>query len=97
MIAGVSMLALAAAACSSSSSSTGSSGSNLSAAWEAAPFGRLLFYLVLSGLMIPFIVPNLASALGCFLYRQFFLRTAPGARRGGLDRRRAGMAHLLPR
>jgi ABC-type glycerol-3-phosphate transport system permease component len=106
--------------------------SNLSAAWEAAPFGRffintavfsvvttagqvltgmlagyafamfdfpakrLLFYLVLSGLMIPFtvvlvpvvqlladvgwvntyqglIVPNLASALGCFLYRQFFL------------------------
>jgi len=106
--------------------------SNLSAAWQAAPFGRffvntavfsvlttagqiatgmlagyafamfdfpakrLLFYLVLSGLMIPFtvvlvpvvqlladvgwvnsyqglIVPNLASALGCFLYRQFFL------------------------
>jgi ABC-type glycerol-3-phosphate transport system permease component len=106
--------------------------SNLSAAWEAAPFGRffintaifsvvttagqiltgmlagyafamfdfpakrVLFYLVLSGLMIPFtvvlvpvvqlladvgwvntyqglIVPNLASALGCFLYRQFFL------------------------
>jgi ABC-type glycerol-3-phosphate transport system permease component len=106
--------------------------SNLSAAWDAAPFGRffintavfsvvttagqivtgmlagyafamfdfpakrVLFYLVLSGLMIPFtvvlvpvvqlladvgwvntyqglIVPNLASALGCFLYRQFFL------------------------
>ena len=106
--------------------------SNLSAAWNAAPFGRffintaifsvvttagqiatgmlagyafamfdfpakrILFYLVLSGLMIPFtvvlvpvvqlladvhwvntyqglIVPNLASALGCFLYRQFFL------------------------
>jgi ABC-type glycerol-3-phosphate transport system permease component len=56
----------------------------------------VLFYVVLSGLMIPFtvvlvpvvqlladvhwvntyqglIVPNLASALGCFLYRQFFL------------------------
>jgi ABC-type glycerol-3-phosphate transport system permease component len=106
--------------------------SNLSAAWDTAPFGRffintaifsvlttagqvatgllagyafamfdfplkrVLFYLVLSGLMIPFtvvlvpvvqlladvgwvntwpglIVPNLASALGCFLYRQFFL------------------------
>jgi ABC-type glycerol-3-phosphate transport system permease component len=106
--------------------------SNLSAAWNTAPFGRffintatfsvittagqvatgmlagyafamfdfplkrVLFYLVLSGLMIPFtvvlvpvvqlladvgwvntwpglIVPNLASALGCFLYRQFFL------------------------
>ena len=62
------------------------------------PFRRTLFYLVLSGLMIPFtvvlvpvvqlladvgwintyqglIVPNLASALGCFLYRQFFLST----------------------
>jgi ABC-type glycerol-3-phosphate transport system permease component len=60
------------------------------------PFKRVLFYVVLSGLMIPFtvvlvpvvqlladvnwvntyqglIVPNLASALGCFLYRQFFL------------------------
>jgi len=60
------------------------------------PAKRVLFYLVLSGLMIPFtvvlvpvvqllgdvgwvntyqglIVPNLASALGCFLYRQFFL------------------------
>ncbi|HEY1624532.1 MAG TPA: carbohydrate ABC transporter permease [Streptosporangiaceae bacterium] len=60
------------------------------------PFKRILFYVVLSGLMIPFtvvivpvvqlladvhwintyqglIVPNLASALGCFLYRQFFL------------------------
>src|ERR1700677_2763553 len=60
------------------------------------PGKRWLFYLVLSGLMIPFtvvlvpvvqlladagwvntyqglIVPNLASALGCFLYRQFFL------------------------
>lgn len=60
------------------------------------PGKRVLFYLVLSGLMIPFtvvlvpvvqlladvgwvntyqglIVPNLASALGCFLYRQFFL------------------------
>ena len=60
------------------------------------PFKRLLFYLVLSGLMIPFtvvlvpvvqlladfhwidtyqglIVPNIASALGCFLFRQFFL------------------------
>jgi len=60
------------------------------------PAKRLLFYLVLCGLMIPFtvvivqvvqlladvhwvntwqglIVPNLASALGCFLYRQFFL------------------------
>jgi ABC-type glycerol-3-phosphate transport system permease component len=108
--------------------------SNLSAAWDAAPFGRfffntaifsvattvgqiatgmlagyafamfdfpakrVLFYLVLSGLMIPFtvvlvpvvqlladvgwvntyqglIVPNLASALGCFLFRQFFLGT----------------------
>jgi ABC-type glycerol-3-phosphate transport system permease component len=59
------------------------------------PFKRVLFYLVLSGLMIPFtvvlvpvvqeladvgwintwqglIVPNLASALGCFLFRQFF-------------------------
>ena len=108
--------------------------SNLSKAWESAPFGRffvntalfsvlttvgqiatgmlagyafamfdfpakrILFYLVLSGLMIPFtvvlvpvvqlladvgwvnnyqglIVPNLASALGCFLFRQFFLGT----------------------
>jgi len=60
------------------------------------PAKRILFYLVLAGLMIPFsvvlvpvvqlladvgwintyqglIVPNLASALGCFLYRQFFL------------------------
>lgn len=60
------------------------------------PGKRVLFYLVLSGLMIPFtvvlvpvvqlladvgwvntyqglIVPNLASALGAFLYRQFFL------------------------
>jgi ABC-type glycerol-3-phosphate transport system permease component len=60
------------------------------------PFKRVLFYVVLSGLMIPFtvvivpvvqlladvhwvntyqglIVPNIASALGCFLYRQFFL------------------------
>ena len=60
------------------------------------PGRRVLFYAVLSGLMIPFtvvlvpvvqiladfgwidtyrglIVPNLASALGCFLYRQFFL------------------------
>jgi len=60
------------------------------------PAKRVLFYLVLSGLMIPFtvvlvpvvqllgdvhwvntyqglIVPNLASALGCFLFRQFFL------------------------
>ncbi|RLV48526.1 carbohydrate ABC transporter permease [Nocardioides mangrovicus] len=63
------------------------------------PGKRVLFYLVLSGLMIPFtvvllpvvdllahlhwvdtyqglIVPNLASALGAFLFRQFFL-TAP--------------------
>ncbi len=106
--------------------------SNISAAWDAAPFGRFfvntaifsiattvgqiitgmlagyafamyefplkrtLFVLVLSGLMIPFtvvlvpvvqllgnfgwldtyqglIVPNLASALGAFLFRQFFL------------------------
>jgi ABC-type glycerol-3-phosphate transport system permease component len=60
------------------------------------PLRRLLFYVVLAGLMIPFtvvlvpvvqilgdlhwidtyqglIVPNLASALGCFLFRQFFL------------------------
>lgn len=60
------------------------------------PLKRVLFYLVLSGLMIPFtvvlvpvvqlladfgwvdtyqglIVPNIASALGCFLFRQFFL------------------------
>lgn len=60
------------------------------------PGRRLLFYGVLSGLMVPFtvvmvpvvqlladfgwvdtyqglIVPNIASALGCFLYRQFFL------------------------
>ena len=60
------------------------------------PAKRVLFYLVLSGLMIPFtvvlvpvvqlladvgwvntyqglIVPNLASALGAFLFRQFFL------------------------
>jgi multiple sugar transport system permease protein len=60
------------------------------------PAKRILFYLVLSGLMIPFtvvlvpvvqlladvgwvntyqglIVPNLASALGAFLFRQFFL------------------------
>jgi ABC-type glycerol-3-phosphate transport system permease component len=60
------------------------------------PLKRVLFYVVLSGLMIPFtvvlvpvvqlladvhwvdtyqglIVPNLASALGCFLFRQFFL------------------------
>jgi ABC-type glycerol-3-phosphate transport system permease component len=60
------------------------------------PGKRAAFYLVLSGLMIPFtvvivpvvqmladfgwvntwpglLVPNLASALGCFLFRQFFL------------------------
>lgn len=60
------------------------------------PGRQILFYGVLSGLMIPFtvvlvpvvqlladfgwidtyqglIVPNIASALGCFLYRQFFL------------------------
>src|ERR1700677_2579781 len=60
------------------------------------PGKRWLFYVVLSGLMIPFtvvlvpvvqlladahwvntwpglLVPNLASSLGCFLYRQFFL------------------------
>lgn len=60
------------------------------------PAKRVLFYVVLCGLMIPFtvvlvpvvqlladvhwvntwqglIVPNLASALGCFLYRQFYL------------------------
>jgi ABC-type glycerol-3-phosphate transport system permease component len=60
------------------------------------PGRRILFYVVLSGLMIPFtvvlvpvvqiladvhwlntyqglIVPNLASALGAFLFRQFFL------------------------
>jgi ABC-type glycerol-3-phosphate transport system permease component len=106
--------------------------SNISVAWNSAPFGRfflntaifsvvttagqiatgmiagyafamfdfpgrrIFFYGVLTGLMIPFtvvlvpvvqilatfgwvdawpglIVPNLASALGCFLYRQFFL------------------------
>ncbi len=63
------------------------------------PGRRVLFYGVLSGLMIPFtvvlvpvvqmlsdvhwlntwqglLVPNIASALGCFIYRQFFL-TAP--------------------
>lgn len=60
------------------------------------PLKRVLFYLVMSGLMIPFtvvivpvvqlladfgwintwqglLVPNIASALGCFLFRQFFL------------------------
>lgn len=60
------------------------------------PFKRILFYLLLSGLMVPFttvivpvvqiladlhwlnsyqglIVPNVASALGAFLFRQFFL------------------------
>ncbi len=60
------------------------------------PLKRVLFYGVLSGLMIPFtvvlvpvvqlladvhwidtwqglLVPNIASALGCFLFRQFFL------------------------
>ena len=60
------------------------------------PAKRILFYVVLSGLMIPFtvvivpvvqlladfgwvntyqglIVPNMASALGAFLFRQFFL------------------------
>jgi ABC-type glycerol-3-phosphate transport system permease component len=60
------------------------------------PAKRALFYLVMSGLMIPFtvvivpvvqlladvgwintwqglLVPNIASALGCFLFRQFFL------------------------
>jgi len=60
------------------------------------PGKRVLFYLVISGLMIPFtvvivpvvqlladfgwintwpglLVPNIASALGCFLFRQFFL------------------------
>jgi multiple sugar transport system permease protein/sn-glycerol 3-phosphate transport system permease protein len=106
--------------------------SNISVAWNSAPFGqfylntaifslittagqiatgmiagyafamfdfpgrRVLFYGVLTGLMIPFtvvlvpvvqilatfgwvdtwaglLVPNIASALGCFLYRQFFL------------------------
>jgi multiple sugar transport system permease protein len=62
----------------------------------AFPLRRVLFFGVLTGLMIPFpvvmvqvvqllagfgwvdtyqglIVPNLASALGCFLYRQFYL------------------------
>jgi ABC-type glycerol-3-phosphate transport system permease component len=66
----------------------------------AFPGKRLLFYVVLSGLMVPFatiivpvyqivadlhwpntyqglIVPNIASALGAFLFRQFFLG-APG-------------------
>jgi ABC-type glycerol-3-phosphate transport system permease component len=60
------------------------------------PGRRIMFYLVMSGLMIPFtvvivpvvdllahlgwinswpglLVPNIASALGCFLFRQFFL------------------------
>jgi ABC-type glycerol-3-phosphate transport system permease component len=60
------------------------------------PGKRVAFYLVMSGLMIPFtvvivpvvqlladfgwidswpglLVPNIASALGCFLFRQFFL------------------------
>ena len=60
------------------------------------PAKRVLFYLDMSGLMIPFtvvivpvvqlladfgwvntwqglLVPNIASALGCFLFRQFFL------------------------
>jgi ABC-type glycerol-3-phosphate transport system permease component len=60
------------------------------------PAKRVLFYLVMSGLMIPFtvvivpvvqlladfgwinswpglLVPNIASALGCFLFRQFYL------------------------
>src|SRR6202000_2731720 len=60
------------------------------------PAKKILFYLVMSGLMIPFtvvivpvvqlladvgwintwqglLVPNVASALGCFLFRQFFL------------------------
>jgi ABC-type glycerol-3-phosphate transport system permease component len=60
------------------------------------PGKKVLFYLVMSGLMIPFtvvlvpvvqmladwgwidtwqglLVPNIASALGCFLFRQFFL------------------------
>jgi multiple sugar transport system permease protein len=60
------------------------------------PGKRAAFYLVISGLMIPFtvvivpvvqlladagwintwqglLVPNIASALGCFLFRQFFL------------------------
>jgi ABC-type glycerol-3-phosphate transport system permease component len=60
------------------------------------PFKRVLFYLVMSGLMIPFTVvivplvqmlagfgwidtwqglllPNIASSLGAFLFRQFFL------------------------
>ncbi len=60
------------------------------------PAKRVLFYLVMSGLMIPFtvvivpvvqlladfgwvdtwpglLVPNIASALGCFLFRQYFL------------------------
>jgi ABC-type glycerol-3-phosphate transport system permease component len=60
------------------------------------PAKRVMFYLVMSGLMIPFtvvivpvvqlladvgwintwqglLVPNIASALGCFLFRQFFL------------------------
>ena len=75
------------------------------------PLRRVLFYLVLSGLMIPFtvvivpvvqivadlhwintyqglIVPNLASALGAFLFRQFFL----GARRWNSARRPASTA-----
>ena len=60
------------------------------------PGRRVLFYVVMAGLMIPFtvvivpvvqlladfgwinswpglLVPNIASALGCFLFRQFFL------------------------
>ena len=78
------------------------------------PAKRVLFYLVMSGLMIPFtvvivpvvqvladvhwvntwqglIVPNLASALGCFLFRQFFLSARwSWARPPGSTARRSG-------
>ena len=84
------------------------------------PAKRILFYLVLSGLMIPFtvvlvpvvqlladvgwvntwqglIVPNLASALGAFLFRQFFLgaplELGEAARIDGASE----LAHLLER
>lgn len=87
------------------------------------PLKRPLFYVVLSGLMIPFtvvlvpvvellsdvhwtdtyqglIVPNLASALGCFLFRQFFrnvpVELAEAARLDGASEWRIFMTIYRP-
>ena len=82
------------------------------------PGKRVLFYVLLCGLLVPFtvvivpvvqilatfhwlntyqglIIPNIAFALGTFLFRQFFFGAPPELGRSGPDRRRLGVAHLL--